>query len=63
MRSPEAWRGSSFGWLVLGKQEQESLAVDDWYEGLRDDLDGEALAAYTRSQWRQCLKGTRKGEA
>ncbi|MBE7462369.1 MAG: hypothetical protein HS116_02640 [Planctomycetes bacterium] len=32
VRSPEAWRGSSFRWLELGRQEQESLAVDDWRE-------------------------------
>ncbi|MBE7466612.1 MAG: hypothetical protein HS116_24345 [Planctomycetes bacterium] len=63
VRSPEAWRWSNFRWLELGKKEQEPMAVDDWNERLRDDPDGEALAAYTRSQWRQCLKGTRKEEA
>ncbi|GMV79878.1 MAG: hypothetical protein AMXMBFR7_10620 [Planctomycetota bacterium] len=63
VRSPEQWRWSSFRWLELGNKEQESLAVDAWDERLRDDPDGEALAAYTRSQWHQFLKGTRKDEA
>ncbi len=63
VRSPEQGRGSSFRWLELGKKEQEPLAVDAWDERLRDDPDGEALAAYTRSQWHQFLKGTRNDEA
>ena len=30
-----------------------SIAVNEWNEQLRDDPDGKALAAYSRSQWHQ----------
>ena len=62
VREPEQWRWSSYRWLEWGTHEGEPLKVDAWDEGLRDDPDGEALAAYSRSQWHQFLEGARRSE-